>query len=97
MHGSENQPVVPPKTFSAAHRLEQKQRKNKPFAQGTASRAESNCAATIAAMVWQSQRPIGGVIHTCTSEKKDDEGTENSLALSYTRKNQLKPLFDNRQ
>ena len=72
-HRSENEPVIPPETFPAAHRLQKKQRQDVTLGQRAAPRAKSNFATAIAAKVWSSPEPIGGVVHTYTSENTDYE------------------------
>jgi hypothetical protein len=74
VHGSENQPVVPPETFPAPHWMQQEKREDKTFRQGTPARAEAYFATTIAATVRRYQGAIGGVVHMLDLGKSYDEG-----------------------
>ena len=75
-HRSKNQPVVPPETFSAAHRLHKNSGRNKPFAQGAAARAKTDFAAAITATVRRNQRVDRGSLMHYTSEKPSTKGVE---------------------
>lgn len=62
-HGRENPAVVPPKTLSAANRLQQEQGKNKALENRTPARAETYLTPTIVATIRGNSEAIGGVVH----------------------------------
>jgi hypothetical protein len=74
-HSSKYQPVVPPETFTAANRLQQKERQEKTLTHGSATRAEAYLATTITAPVGRNHGTFRGVVHSTRPQREtSDEG-----------------------
>jgi hypothetical protein len=73
-----NQTIVPPKTFRAAYRLQQKDREKIAFGKGAAPGTKAGFAATIVAMKFEvllKPELVGGVTcHTAPRKNKTTQG-----------------------
>ncbi len=80
-HTGENHAIVAPKTFSAAHRLQQQQRQNEAFHQRTAAGSKALRAAAITATVRRNQSLGGGIVCHTAPRNTDVEGAEGPIRL----------------
>ena len=87
MYGHEYQTILPPETFCAAHRLQQKNGQKITFGEGASARSKTDIAATIVTMkleVFLEPELVRGVLnHSRPRNKETHEGALNRVSLFY--------------